>query len=399
MRLIVFGMMGRCPFGGQTWLSLNWLRAFYRLGHDVWYVEDDSRWPYDPLQRTGTDDCSYAVRHIAACMARIGLESKWAYRFARSADTCWGLSHAALNDLYRTCDVLVTFNTTELREEHLAAPFRVYIESDPVTPQLRLANGDERVARMLAQQQAIFTYGENFGATDCGVPLSGVSYQTTRQPIDLDFWTVSYTPTAPHFTTIGNYRQSELDVSYNGAVYHWSKHHEWQKFMELPQRTSQSFELALSINDPSDRERLERHGFRVVSPLEMSLDVFGAYPAYIRNSRAEFTVARDQNVRLRSGWFSERDACYLASGKPVVAQDTGFGSRIPVGEGLFAVSTVEQALAAIDAINTDYERHCRAARAIAEEYFEASAVARRLVAQLGASQHRSDEEIPNIQCR
>ncbi|PYR29828.1 MAG: hypothetical protein DMF90_29000 [Acidobacteria bacterium] len=295
--------------------------------------------------------------------------------------------------------MLFTFNSTELREEHLAAPYRIYIESDPVTPQLRLANGDERVARMLAQHQAIFTYGENFGAPDCGVPLSGVSYQTTRQPIDLDFWTVSYTPTAPHFTTIGNYRQAELDVSYNGAVYHWSKHHEWQKFMELPQRTSQSFELALSINDPSDRERLERHGFRVVSPLEMSLDVFGAYPAYIRNSRAEFTVAKDQNVRLRSGWFSERDACYLASGKPVVTQDTGFGSRIPVGEGLFAVSTVEQALAAIDAINTDYERHCRAARAIAEEYFEASAVARRLIAQLGASQQLSDEEIPNLQCR
>jgi hypothetical protein len=117
----------------------------------------------------------------------------------------------------------------------------------------------------------------------------------------------------------------------------------------------------------------------------MSLDTFGAYPDFIRNSRAEFTVAKDQNVRLRSGWFSERDACYLASGKPVIAQDTGFANVLPTGEGLFAVSTTDEALVAIDAINSDYERHCRAARAIAEEYFEASSVVGRLVDQLNGA--------------
>jgi len=398
VRLIVFGMMGRCPFAGQTWLSLNWLRAFHRLGHEVWYVEDDSRWPYDPLKRTFTDDCSYAVKHIAGCMAQIGLASNWAYRFAESAGTCWGLSHEALNELYRSCDVLFTFGTTDLRDEHLAAPRRVYIESDPVMSQLRLANGDARTRQAFRQHHAIFTYGENYGAPDCGVPLSGVTYQTTRQPIDLDCWRFSFTPAAPDFTTIGNYRQGRNDIEYNGEVYFWSKHHEWMKFMELPRRTSQPFEVALSVDNPSDREQLAGHGWRVVSPYEMSLDIFGAYPTYIRNSRAEFTVAKDQNVRLRSGWFSERDACYLASGKPVVAQDTGFGNRLPTGEGLFAVSTVDQALAAIDAINADYERHCRAARAIAEEYFEASAVARRLLEELDGREPRIHEEVSDLQC-
>jgi glycosyltransferase involved in cell wall biosynthesis len=115
----------------------------------------------------------------------------------------------------------------------------------------------------------------------------------------------------------------------------------------------------------------------------MSLDVFGDYPAYFRRSRAEFTVAKDQNVRLRSGWFSERDACYLACGKPVVAQDTGFSNVLPTGEGLFAFTTIDEALAAIDKINSDYQRHCKAARAIAEEYFDTCTVAARLLADVG----------------
>jgi hypothetical protein len=398
MRVIVFGMMGRCPFGGQTWLSLNWLRAFHRLGHDVWYVEDDSRWPYDPLQHTFTEDTSYALTHISTCLERIGLGGKWAYRFAESSKTCWGLSATALNELYRTCDVLFTFGTTVLRDEHLAAPYRVYIESDPVMSQLRLANGDAPTLEAFRQHQAIFTYGENYGAVDCGVPLCGVRYQTTRQPIDLELWYACFTPDATHFTTIGNYRQKGNDIAYNGDVYSWSKHHEWAKFIELPQRTTQPMELATYLDRPADREELTGRGWRVVSPYEMSLDIFGAYPDYIRRSRAEFTVAKDQNVRLRSGWFSERDACYLASGKPVIAQDTGFGNRIPTGEGLFAVSTIDQALTAIDAINSDYARHCRMARAIAEEYFEATAVADRLIGQLDSSEPPIHDQVSDLQC-
>ena len=115
----------------------------------------------------------------------------------------------------------------------------------------------------------------------------------------------------------------------------------------------------------------------------MSIDIFGAYRDYIHGSRAEFTVAKDQNVRLRSGWFSERDACYLASGKPVVAQDTGFSNVLPTGQGLFAFTTMDEALAAIEAINTDYRRHCEAARAIAVEYFAAEYVAGKLISDLG----------------
>jgi hypothetical protein len=384
LRVVILGMMGRCPFGGQTWLYLNWLRGFEQLGHEVWYVEDDSVWPYDPQQNTVTDDCSYAVHHIAACMERIGIPNRWAFRLADRKGACFGISNSKLDELYRSCDALLNVvGATDLREEHLRAPLRVYVESDPVTAELQLANGDEHTWREFAKYQQIFTYGENYGANDCGVPLNGIRYDKTRQPVDVDLWPMTYDPETRFFTTIGNYRQNGNDIAYQEKIYHWSKHYEWEKFLGLAQRTPQPFELAMMHCEAEDRQRLQAHGWNVVSPLPMSLDVFGAYPGYFRRSRAEFTVAKDQNVRLRSGWFSERDACYLASGKPVVAQDTGFSKILPCGEGLFAFRTIEQAEAAIQAINTDYRRHCKTARAIAEEYFAAPKVVAKLLLDLG----------------
>jgi hypothetical protein len=384
LRLVVLGMMGRCPFGGQTWLYLNWLRGLHGLGHDVWYVEDDSVWPYDPLANTISADCSYAVRHVADSMKAIGLSERWAFRLAGVDGACWGLSASDLDALYRSCDALLNIvGATDLRDEHLRAPYRIYVETDPVTAELRLASGDEHTRMAFAAHHRIATYGENFGAPDCGVPLNGLAYLTTRQPVDLELWPMAFDPLASHFTTIGHYRQTGNDVVYRGQVYRWSKHHEWEKYLDLPGRTAQTFELALAIDDAADRTHLEARGWRVCSPVEMSLDVFGRYPSYIRTSRAEFTVAKDQNVRLRSGWFSERDACYLATGKPVVTQDTGFGKVLPVGRGLFAVRCLDEAVAAVDAINGDYRGHFEAARAVAREHFEATLVAGRLLRDLG----------------
>jgi hypothetical protein len=384
LRIVILGMMGRSPFGGQTWLYLNWLRAFQRLGHEVWYIEDDSVWPYDPLQNTVTDDCSYAVRHISACTDRIGLSHQWAFRLAGQEGKCFGISPAEIDELYRSCDVLLNIvGATDLREEHLQAKLRVYVETDPVSAELQYANGDEHTRREFAKYHRIFTYGENYGAPDCGVPLNGKTYSKTRQPVDLDLWPMAYDPEARFFTTIGNYRQSGNDLRYKNEVYHWSKHHEWEKFLDLPKRSSQAFELALMHCNSADQYTLRMYGWNVVSTIPMSLDIFGAYRDYFRQSRGEFSVAKDQNVRLRSGWFSERDATYLATGKPVVAQDTGFSNIFPCDEGLFAICNVEQAAAAIQLINADYRKHCEAARRIAEDYFSAPRIATKLLQDLG----------------
>jgi hypothetical protein len=256
------------------------------------------------------------------------------------------------------------------------------VQSDTTTSELRLANGDEHTRQAFADHHVIVTYGENYGAADCGVPLNGVQYLKTRQPVALDLWPAAYTPEAPFFTTIGNYRQAGNDVEYRGDVYRWSKHHEWEKVLDVPLHTRQRFELTLGLDDEGDRELLEKHGWSIRQPLPMSLDVFDVYPAYIRESRAEFTVAKDQNVRLRSGWFSDRDACYLASGKPVVAQDTRVSNVLPTGGGLLTFRSREEALQAIETVNSDYAAHCKAAREIAEDHFEAKAVAGRLLRDL-----------------
>ena len=383
LRLVVLGMLGRFPFAGHAWVYLNWLRGLSGLGHEVWYVEDDSVWPYDPIQNTVTDDCSYALRHVAGCLERIGLGERWAFRLADREGACWGLSPAKLDALYSGCDALINLQGgTDLREPHMRAPLRVYVQSDATTSELRLASGDEHTRRAFADHHVMVTYGENYGAPDCGVPLNGVHYIRTRQAVDLELWPAVYVPEAPFFSTIGNYRQVGNDVEYAGEVYRWSKHHEWEKLIDLPKHTRQRFELALGLDDDRDREMLEGHGWGLRHPLPMSLDVFGAYPEFIRASRAEFTVAKDQNVRLRSGWFSDRDACYLASGKPVVAQDTGFSNVLPTGHGLFTFRTFEEAMRAVEAVNADYAAHCRAARQIAEEHFEAKAVAGRLLRDL-----------------
>ena len=384
LRLLVLGMMGRAPFGGQTWLYLNWLSGLQRLGHEVWYVEDDLVWPYDPEQNRVTDDCRYAVAHVAECTKRIGLGDRWVFRLLARTGACWGLSETGLRDLYARADALLNIGgAIRLHDEQLTVPCRVYLETDPVTLELRLADGDQQGRDIVAQHHLFVTYGENYGAADCRVPLGDLRFHRTRQPVDLGEWPEAWDATAECFTTIGNYRQRGRDVAWRGQLYRWSKHHEWEKFIDLPRRTSQAFELAVKVHREDDLARLTAHGWRVISPLKFSLDVFGAYRDYIQGSRAEFTVAKDQNVRLRSGWFSERDACYLASGKPVVAQDTGFSNVMPTGEGLFACATVEEAAASVERINADYRRHCLAARALAEEYFEATRVADRLLRDIG----------------
>jgi hypothetical protein len=184
------------------------------------------------------------------------------------------------------------------------------------------------------------------------------------------------------FTTIAGWQQLWRDVTLNGELYRWSKHLEFMKFLDLPSRTSQTLELALAGCNEDDRRMLEQQGWRIRDASEVSDDI-DTYRRYIGGSRAEFTVAKDQNVRLRSGWFSDRSATYLAAGRPVVTQDTGFGNVLPTGRGLFGFSTMDEAVAAIDAINTDYEGHSRAAGELARAYFDSDLVLTRLLKDCG----------------
>jgi hypothetical protein len=218
------------------------------------------------------------------------------------------------------------------------------------------------------------------------VPVpSTLDFVPTPPPVLLDWWSGHRKQPVGPFTTIGNWEQRWREVKLDGVTYHWSKHLEFMKVIDLPRRSPVQLELALSSFGEEDRRLLERNGWRVRPALGFSSDL-DSYRTYIQLSRGEFSVAKDQNVRLRSGWFSERSATYLAAGRPVILQDTGFGSYLPTGEGLLAFSDVDGAAAALEQVSSDYARHSRAATEIAREYLDAERVVGAMLDRFGATQ-------------
>jgi len=387
LRLVILGIVGRTPFAGVAWQVLHYLEGFRRLGFDVHYVEDTGAWPYDPEQNSITADCRYTVNYIARLMTWCGLSDRWAYRFGVDGRT-FGMTESEVSRVFREADVLLNLTAaTVLRDEHLRVPVRIYLETDPVLPQIEIAQARSFTIDLLSAHTHHFTYGENLGAADCEVPLGYFDYRPTRQPVVLDWWSngrIRHKPAEALFTTIASWQQEGRDIEWRGQTYTWSKHLEFLKFLDLPRRTSQRFELALACGDSQARQLLAAHGWRVIDALPLSKDIF-PYRDYVRNSRGEFTVAKDQNVRLRSGWFSDRSACYLSAGKPVITQDTGFGNMLPTGEGLFAFNTLEEIEVALEEINSNYENHSRAARAIADQYFKAETVLGKMIDSLGST--------------
>jgi hypothetical protein len=373
--------MGQTPFAGVAWQVLHYLEGFRRLGCDVWYVEDTGTWSYDPEQNTITAAPGHVTRYIDANLCWLGLGSRWVYVSADGEPL--GPAADQLDELLASTDVLVNLTGgTVLRERHMQVPVRIYLETDPVLPEIEVAQGRGFTIDLLAAHTHHFSYGENLGATDCLVPVERFSYRPTRQPVVLDWWTGGRVNRDGRFTTVASWKQTDKDIEWNGDTYYWSKDREFEKFIALPRRVRWPLELALACGDQQAIARLNSHGWLVRDALALTRQI-EPYREYIMTSGAEFTVAKDQNVRLRSGWFSDRSACYLAAGKPVVTQDTGFGNVLPTGEGLFAFSTEDDAQAAIEDIERDYDRHASAARAVATEYFSAQRVLSQLLEVAG----------------
>jgi hypothetical protein len=379
-------MMGRAPFAGVAWQAIHYLEGFRRAGCDVYYVEDTGDWPYDPEQDSITGDCRFTTRYIAQLLEWCGMPDRWAYCAAAEGGRGYGPAASRLADLWRHADALINLTgATVLRDEHLRVPVRIFLETDPVLPQIEVAQGRPFTIDLLAAHTHHFTFGENLGAADCAVPVGRFAYQPTRQPVVLDWWTDERSPQAHDkgkFTTIASWQQDGKDIEWNGEVYSWSKHREFLKFLDVPRLSGRAFELALACGDREAVRLLESHGWHVRDALALSRNIL-PYRDYILGSRAEFTVAKDQNIRLRSGWFSDRSATYLAAGKPVITQNTAFGNILPTGKGLFAFDILDEVLAAVEAIEADYPAQSRAAREIAGEYFAAERVVASLLERAG----------------
>ncbi len=328
-------------------------------------------------------DSEYALPYLQRVAESFGLGGRWAYRRSYSDNAWFGLSRAAAEDWLAHADAVINVSgATCIGKECPNIGRLVYLGTDPVAHEIGLVNGNPDARAIIEAHHDFATYGENIGTAASPIPpLPGLRART-RQPVLLDLWEAG-PPQKQEFTTVCNWKQSGA-VEFEGETYYWSKDREFLKFLDLPKRIGAVIELALGgdSNTPELRQLLQSNCWRVIDANPLTTDPW-TYRDYVRASRGEFTVAKDQNVRLKSGWFSERSACYLAAGRPVITQDTGFGTVLPTGAGLFAFNTMDEALAAFDAVQSDYARHSRAALEIAAEYFRAETVLKRLLGDLG----------------
>lgn len=382
-KIVVQHLAIRYPFAGVVWQLLHHLIGFERLGFDVYYLEDHWAYVYDPLKVSPMPDAAPNLNLVVPALERYGFGGRWGFLDPASGEYL-GMSRDQCRGLLREADAV--FNlciATKPREEHQSCRRLVYLETDPGPFQVNLARGDAVAIETARRHHDFFTYAYNIGAPDCLLPTGPVKWHRTRPPVLLDIWHESVGPAEPAlFTTVGTWTNKGNDLEIDGETYRWSKHVNFRQVLDVAQRSGQGIELATDLDSGPDYERALAGGFKIRPVVPMSLDLEG-YRTYVSSSRGEFTVSKDSYVRTRSGWFSDRTATYLAAGRPVVTQFTGFEKYLPTGVGLLGFGDAAEAVDAIQKINADYRRHARAARELAQAYFDAVKLLDEMATTLG----------------
>ncbi len=379
MRIFVSGLIGQYALGGVVWDYLQYLLGFRDLGHEVWYLEDTGMWPYHREREEICDDCSTNVAHLRQVMEEFGFGDRWLYR--NEPDGRWyGVEDSVRAErLLAEGDVLVNVSgACWLRECSAKIRRKLFVDGDPMFTQINcLADpGGERMGRMKAHD-AHFTFGLNVGRPGCRVPTAGFHWRPTVQPVSIAHWETP-APAPDHlacgcWTTVMNW-VSYPPVEFEGDSYA-QKDAEFGRFLDLPERSGLRFLLAMGrgLGNKRPTELLEQKGWEIREPLEVLPD-HRTYQDFLAASRGEWSVAKNGYVKARTGWFSCRTACYLAAGRPAVVQETGWSEHLPSGEGVIAFTDSDTAVAALQAIESDYARHSAAARAYARQHFSADAV-------------------------
>lgn len=377
-RIIVGSYAIRFPLGGYLSWVLQWLLGFQMLGHDVYFVEK-SGWAnscYDPWLDVMTDDCSRGIAAFSPLLGGLGMEKKWC--FVDSAGGYRGLTRNEIESVFKTADLFVDMGThgawlPEAQECGLS----VLVDGDPGQTQLTASLEGTR----LPEYDHYYTVGRNLGTSRCPVPTLGRQWRPIYDPVVVGLFPCVQNKANASFTTMMVW-QSYAPVEFEGVKY-GMKDIEFSKFIDLPRIANSPLEITLGgCNAPEDE--LMKAGWRLAIPREVTA-TFDSYRRYIADSRGEFSVNKNVYVATNSGFFSERSAAYLASGRPVVMQDTGFSEHLPCGAGLFAVDNVEEAAEAIQAVNCDYARQSKCAREIALEYLDTRVVLGRFLEEVGVS--------------
>ena len=368
-RIAIGGAVAQKPgAAGHAWQFLQYLLGFRRLGYDVLLLDRLT----GPPQR--------GVAWMERVLGEAGLADAWSVDLGGGVHA--GVGRSAAIEFLTDADLLLNVMGF-IEDEALlgVARRRVFVDTDPGFPQMWCALG---LADVMAGHDAHVTIAERIGAPDCTVPECGLEWTTTPQPVVLDAWPAQPAGSGGRFTSVASWRGAYGPVDYEGRAY-GLRAHEMRRFADLPRLAGGTFELALDIHpsDAGDAQRLEAGGWRLLAPRAVA-STPADYRRFVQSSDAELMVAKGMYVGTRGGWLSERSLCYLASGRPVLAQDTRFSECHPTGAGLLAFSTLDEALAGVEAIRADPAGHSAAARELARERFGSDRVLSRLLDRLGA---------------
>jgi hypothetical protein len=364
-RLVLAGIVGRYPVGGVTWCALQYIAGFQRLGYEVFYLEDTGECNFDPVANAIATDPAYALDYIRRQLALVGLEDAWAY--VDYQGSYHGKSREQVAEACRQADLMVNLSggCWFVRPEYEPLP-KIFIDTDPGFTQQAIADaGEGWYQDFFAAYDALFTFALNVDDPGCGLAQTPFRWHPTIQPVVLDFWPLTPAPMDGPFTTILSWTTDSFPGIGKG------KGDEMLRMVGLPQRTGERILLAIAGHPPS--ELLSEHGWELTDAVEATVDA-DAYRRFIQSSKAELGFAKAMYVETRSGWLSDRTQCYLASGRPALVRDTGFGRVLPVGQGLLTFDDAEGVLEGMEQISGDYERHCRRAREVAEAHFSAPTV-------------------------
>jgi hypothetical protein len=377
LRILVSGRIAATPHqGGATWAVLQYLLGLRELGHQVWFVEAIAAADIRP---TGAElPCSVNAVYAEKVMSSFDLEDHWALVIDGTTRTA-GLDYRTL--AAARWDVHVNLSGV-VRDPELTGgiPTRIYVDLDPAFTQVWHLTGDHDLG--LAGHTHFATVGSGIDTPGCPVPAGRLSWHHTLPPIVLSYWTPDGKITRQAMTTVANWR-SYGSVTCDGVTY-GQRAHSFRAFFDLPGATRVALSPALAIDpgETDDLAALARHGWNLIDPASVSSTPY-AYRDFVRSSRGELSIAKSGYVASRSGWFSDRSACYLASGRPVVAQDTGFGLRLPTGQGLLTFSTTAEAVEALERVDADYAFHAAAARRIAVDELDSAVVLGELLRAAG----------------
>ena len=376
MRIILVGSIGRFPVAGHAWINLQYLRGFAALGHDVFYLEDagDASYVYHWDKQTIVHDLDYPGGFIHRAMQHAGLTDRWAYR---AGDQTRGAPTDRIRRVCGEADLLLVRGAPMARwlPEYLGVPRRVYLDVDPMFTQVEAARADSPLRQTIDRSTDLFTIAARCGAPDCHVPDLGRAWHPTLSPVHLPDWPWA-DDDAKTFTTVMQWNAYKA-VEWEGRRY-GNKMQEFPRFTDVARRIDADFLIAMTGRPP---EQVDTRGWKIIDG-HSATATLEDYRRFIQSSYAEFSAAKQGYVVSRGGWFSDRSVCYLASGRPVVVQDTGLSDWLPVGEGLLTFSDLDQAVHAVRTVRDDYPRHRRAARRIAEDHFSTDRVLADLLAKL-----------------